>query len=110
MSRILVLMAILATSAFAQEEDDPEVDAGQQEPLPLEVEVQSLKALLTQIKKDKDEDTGLHAEAAAEDHGEEDTEEEFEDIDFTGPEEELVIIEESVPLEPPVPFLPQPEG
>jgi hypothetical protein len=122
MSRLLVLVVFLATPALAQDDTDippPDFPDGDELPLdlepdavqqPLQNAAEDLKAFMQQIAKAKaEEDTGLHAEAAAEDHGEEDKPEEEPDEEMVGP---MIAIpeEESVPLEPPVPFLPPPEG
>ena len=117
MTRILVLWTLLIPTVYGQPAGDPDSDpeVKQQEQLPLQVEIDDLKDLVEKIRvKYKEEgDTGLHADAAEEEgpdeKPEDDVEAGIEDVeeDF---KEELVIIEESVPLEPPVPFLPPPEG
>ncbi len=92
MSRILVLAALFATTAFAQDDTDippPDGAPGDEihaDSLPdtkqpdLQTAAEDLKLFMQNIAKAKD-DTGLHAEAAADDHGDEEKgEEELEDV------------------------------
>jgi hypothetical protein len=102
MTRILVLWTLLIPAVHGQPAGDPDSDleAEQQEQLPLQAEVEDLRSLLEKIKAKQEEegDTGLHADAA-----EEGPDEEPEDIEFMGPdleaEIEVDVIEDVIEVE-----------